>query len=78
MNAVTLTKYQIWDELAKLLAPIALNHLIEKHLESCKYKIRGNRDNNKFYKEIAFIHPISVVLDARGGRNRVFLRQDAL
>ncbi|TAE03776.1 MAG: hypothetical protein EAZ98_00145, partial [Oscillatoriales cyanobacterium] len=65
MNAVTLTKYQIWDELAKLLAPIALNHLIKKHLESCNYKIRGYWDNNKFYEEIAFIHPICAELIGR-------------
>jgi len=77
LNTVTLTNYPIWDELAKLLAPIALNHLIKKHLESCNYKIRGNRDNNKFYKEIAFIHPISVVLDARGQKPG-FLRKSFL
>jgi hypothetical protein len=65
LNAVTLTNYQIWDELAKLLAPIALNHLIEKHLESCNYKIRGYWDNNKFYEEIAFIHPIYAELIGR-------------
>ncbi len=58
MNAVTLTNYQIWDELAKLLALLALNHLIEKHLKSCNYKIRGYWDSNKFYEEIAFIHLI--------------------
>ena len=65
MNVVTLTNHQIWDELAQLLAPIALNHLIEKHLESCNYKIRGYWDNNKFYEEIAFIHPIYAELIAR-------------
>ncbi|MBE9097528.1 hypothetical protein [Tychonema sp. LEGE 07203] len=58
MNALTVTNRQIWDELAKLLAPIALNHLIEKHLESCNYKIRGYWDDNKFYEEIALIQPI--------------------
>jgi hypothetical protein len=66
MKAVTLTNHQIWDELAKLLAAIALNHLIEKHLESCNYKIRGYWDsNNKFYEEIAFIHPIYAELIGR-------------
>jgi hypothetical protein len=65
MNAVTLRNYQIWDELAKLLAPIDLNHLIKKHLESCNYKIRGYWDNNKFYEEIAFIHPICAELIGR-------------
>lgn len=65
MNAVTSTNYQIWDELAQLLAPIALNHLIEKHLESCNYKIRGYWDSNKFYEEIAFIHPICAELIGR-------------
>jgi hypothetical protein len=65
MNSVTSTTYQIWDELAKLLAPIALNHLIEKHLESCNYKIRGYWHNNKFYEEIAFIHPIYAELIGR-------------
>ncbi|MGB7708484.1 MAG: hypothetical protein WBL95_02865 [Microcoleus sp.] len=77
MNAVTLTNHQIWDELAQLLALLALNHLIEKHLESCNYKIRGYWDNNKFYEEIAFIHPISVVLDARGQKPG-FLRKSLL
>lgn len=77
MNAVTLTNHQIWDELAQLLALLALNHLIEKHLESCNYKIRGYWDNNKFYEEIAFIHPISVVLDARGQKPG-FLRKSFL
>ena len=65
MNAVTLTNYQIWDELAQLLAPIAQNHLIKKHLESCNYKIRGYWDNNNFYEEIAFVHPICAELIAR-------------
>lgn len=66
MNAVTLINYQIWDELAKLLAPIDPNHLIKKHLESCNYKIRGYWDsNNKFYEEIAFIHPICAELIGR-------------
>ncbi len=65
MNAVTVTNHQIWDELAQLLAPIALNHLIEKHLESCNYKIRGYWDSNKFYEEIAFIHPICAELIGR-------------
>ncbi|WP_377476973.1 MAG: hypothetical protein P2A85_00420 [Microcoleus anatoxicus] len=60
-----MTDYQIWDELAQLLAPIALNHLIEKHLQSCNYKIRGYWDNNKFYEEIVFIHPICAELIAR-------------
>jgi hypothetical protein len=68
MNAVTLTNHQIWDELAKLLAPIALNHLIEKHLESCNYKIRRYWDNNKFYEEIAFIHPICAELIDRSAQ----------
>jgi hypothetical protein len=59
MNAVTLTNYQIWDEIAKILAPIDINRLATQHLESCNYKIRGYWDsNNKFYDKIAFIHPI--------------------
>lgn len=45
MNAVTLTSYQIWDELAKLLAPININHLVTPHLEFCNYKIRGHWDS---------------------------------
>jgi hypothetical protein len=65
MNAVTVTNHQIWDELAQLLAPIDLNHLIIKHLESCNYKIRGYWDSNKFYEEIAFIHPIYAELISR-------------
>jgi len=65
MNAVTVTNHQIWDELAQLLAPIALNHVIEKHLESCNYKIRGYWDSNKFYEEIAFIHSIYAELISR-------------
>ncbi|MBE9120963.1 hypothetical protein IQ269_09060 [Tychonema sp. LEGE 07199] len=65
MNAVTSTNRQIWDELAQLLAPIALNHLIEKHLESCNYKIRGYWDDNKFYEEIALIQPIYAELIGR-------------
>lgn len=66
MNAVTLTNHQIWDELAKLLAPIDINHLATQHLESCNYKIRGYWDsNNKFYEEIAFIHPICAELIGR-------------
>lgn len=65
MNAVTVTNYQIWDELAQLLAPIDLTHLIIKHLESCNYKIRGYWDSNKFYEEIAFIHPICAELIGR-------------
>jgi hypothetical protein len=65
MNAVTVTNHQIWDELAQLLAPIALNYLIEKHLESCNYKIRGYWDSNKFYEEIAFIHPTYAELISR-------------
>jgi hypothetical protein len=59
MNAVTLRNYQIWDEIAKILAPIDINPLATQHLESCNYKIRGYWDsNNKFYEKIAFIHPI--------------------
>lgn len=65
LNAVTVTNHKIWDELAKLLALLALNRLIEKHLESCNYKIRGYWDNNKFYEEIAFIHPICAELIGR-------------
>jgi hypothetical protein len=65
MNAVTVTNHQIWDELAQLLAPIALNHLIQKHLESCNYKIHGYWDSNKFYEEIAFLHPIYAELISR-------------
>ncbi|MEG4224603.1 hypothetical protein QUA44_00370 [Microcoleus sp. N9_A2] len=60
-----MTNHKIWDELAKLLALLALNHLIEKHLESCNYKIRGYWDDNKFYEEIAFIHPIYAELIGR-------------
>jgi hypothetical protein len=59
MNSVTLTNYQIWDKIAKILAPIDINRLATQHLESCNYKIRGYWDsNNKFYEEIAFIHLI--------------------
>ncbi|MEG4116029.1 hypothetical protein QUA43_00840 [Microcoleus sp. N9_B4] len=59
MNSVTLTNYQIWDEIAKILAPLDINRLATQHLESCNYKIRGYWDsNNKFYEEIAFIHLI--------------------
>jgi hypothetical protein len=59
MNSVTLTTYQIWEEIAKILAPIDINRLATQHLESCNYKIRGYWDsNNKFYEEIAFIHLI--------------------
>ncbi len=48
-----------WDELAKILEPIDINHLATQHLESCNYKILGYWDsNNKFYEEIALIHPI--------------------
>jgi hypothetical protein len=65
MNAVTVTNHQIWDELAQLLAPIDLNHLIIKHLESCNYKICGYWESNKFYEEIAFIHPICAELIGR-------------
>ncbi len=66
MNAVTLTNHKIWDELAKILAPIDINHLVAQHLESCNYKIRGYWDsNNKFYEEIAFIHPICAELIGR-------------
>jgi len=66
MNAVTLTNHKIWDELAKILAPIDINHLATQHLESCNYKIRGYWDsNNKFYEEIAFIHPICAELIGR-------------
>lgn len=65
MNALTLTNYQIWDELAQLLAPIAQNNLIEKHLESCNYKICGYWHNNNFYEEIAFVHPICAELIGR-------------
>lgn len=46
-----------WDELAKILATIDINHLATQHLESCNYKILGYWDsNNKFYEEIALIH----------------------
>lgn len=48
-----------WDELAKILEPIHINHLATQHLESCNYKILDYWDsNNKFYEEIALIHPI--------------------
>lgn len=51
MNAVTLTNYQIWEEIAKILAPIDINRLATQHLESCNYKIRGYWDtNNNFYE----------------------------
>jgi hypothetical protein len=66
MSAVTLTNHQIWDELAKLLAPINIDRIATQHLESCNYKIRGYWDsNNKFYEEIALIHPICVELIGR-------------
>jgi len=66
MNAVNLKNPQIWDELAKTLAPININPLATKHLESCNYKIRGYWDSsNKFYEEIAFIQPICVKLVSR-------------
>ncbi|NJK67277.1 MAG: hypothetical protein HC941_12680 [Microcoleus sp. SU_5_3] len=66
MNAVTLTNYQIWDELAKLLAPINIDRLATQHLESCNYKIRGYWDsNNKFYEEIALTNPIYAELIGR-------------
>ena len=73
MNAVTLTNHQIWDELAKVLAPIDINNLAIKHLESCNYKIRGYWDsNNKFYKEIALIHPVCAELVSRSlGTNMI-------
>ncbi|MGB7895000.1 MAG: hypothetical protein WCF82_24305 [Microcoleus sp.] len=71
MNAVTVTNHQIWDELAQLLAPIALNHLIIKNLESCNYKIRGHWDSNKFYEEIAFIHPICDELIGRSSGTNI-------
>ncbi|WP_293340754.1 hypothetical protein [Microcoleus sp. CAWBG58] len=54
-----------WDELAKILEPIHISLLAPQHLESCNYKIRGYWDSNKFYEEIAFIHPICAELIAR-------------
>ena len=73
MNAVTLTNHKIWDELAKILEPIHINHLATQHLESCNYKIKGYWDsNNKFYEEIAFIHPICAELIGRSlGTNMI-------
>ncbi|MCC3405222.1 MAG: hypothetical protein JGK17_06420 [Microcoleus sp. PH2017_10_PVI_O_A] len=66
MSAVTLTNHQIWDELAKILAPIDVSLLATQHLESCNYKIKGYWDsNNKFYEEITFIHPICAELIGR-------------
>lgn len=63
MNSVTLTNHQIWDELAKLLAPVDINHLATKHLASCNYKINGYwHSREKFYEEITFIHPICAEL----------------
>lgn len=57
-----------WDELAKILEPIHISLLATQHLESCDYKIRGYWDNNKFYEEIAFIHPICAELIDRSAR----------
>jgi hypothetical protein len=54
-----------WDELAKILEPIHISLLATQHLESCNYKIRGYWDSNKFYEEIAFIHPIYAELIGR-------------
>lgn len=54
-----------WDELAKILEPIHISLLATQHLESCNYKIRGYWDSNKFYQEIAFIHPIYAELIGR-------------
>jgi len=73
MNAVTLTNHKIWDELAKILEPTHINHLATQHLESCNYKILGYWDsNNKFYEEIAFIHPICAELVSRSlGTNMI-------
>ncbi|MCC3411410.1 MAG: hypothetical protein JGK24_17645 [Microcoleus sp. PH2017_29_MFU_D_A] len=66
MSAVTLTDRQIWDELAKLLAPINIDRIATQHLEACNYTIRGYWDsNNKFYEEIALIHPICADLIGR-------------
>jgi hypothetical protein len=54
-----------WDELAKILEPIHISLLATQHLESCNYKIRGYWDSNKFYEEIAFLHPIYAELICR-------------
>jgi len=62
MNVVSLTNYQVWDDLAKIFAPIDFNSLVQKHLESCNYQIHGNSDSKEFYQNITFVHPISVEL----------------
>lgn len=66
MNVVNCENHPVGDEIEKLLAPININHFATQHLESCNYKIRGYWDNNnKFYEEIAFIHPICAELIGR-------------
>jgi hypothetical protein len=66
MSVVNWGNHQVGDEIEKLLAPIDINHLVTQHLESCNYKIKGYWDsNNKFYEEIAFIHPICAELISR-------------
>jgi len=66
MSVVNWENHQVGDEIEKLLAPIDINHLATQHLESCNYKILGYWDsNNKFYEEIAFIHPICAELIGR-------------
>lgn len=62
MNVVSLTNYKIWDDLAKIFAPIDFNSLVQKHLESCNYKINGYWDGKEFYQNITFVNPISVEL----------------
>jgi hypothetical protein len=59
MNTINLINQTIWNEFAQMLAPINMNFIVKKHLESCNYKIRGYWDSqHKFYEEIAFTHPI--------------------
>ena len=65
MSVVNWENHQVGDEIEKILAPIDINHLATQHLESCNYKIRGYWDNNKFYEEIALIHPICAELVSR-------------
>lgn len=62
MNVVSLTNYQVWDDLGKIFAPIDFNSLVQKHLASCNYQIQGYWDSKEFYQNITFVHPISVEL----------------
>ena len=59
---INLNNHPVWDEFDKIFARIDVKALVQGHLESCNYKVKGYWNGDEFYEEIAFINPLQAEL----------------